>query len=526
MAWALLIGVVIFEGMLMLPMAYRQLGDSYARRAIGFVRTLSLPAVCTGALAWVLGRPGGPLFVFADTHGRVAGLALVGVAGLALMGVFYAILLASMPAVQRRPLLARFKALLGRLRPGADVPAPGTNGTTASTEADGEHAGRELVTSEVATSTGVKSVAQWIGSPERPIFSWLDLPDDDRVVGAAVLFPTIGLEAEYAARAMRDLAHRLAASRWAVLRVDYPGVGDSCGTWTDADLVLDWRRSVREAIGYARQLGTPRVAVVGLRLGATLAAAELAAGVGVDDLVLWDPCATGKAFIREQRALWAFRRNQAIEWGTLRDGEEWGSGEAAEPGSFEAPGVMLSAQTVSELQALAIGPGDLELASRELVLTREGRKVDRALAQRQGQPRVEFSEIIGQDVLLDAQAISPERTLERILQWLSEPIGRATAVETPRAAAATTLRLGGHPGVVERALDIGPARLFGILSEPEEGTEASAPTVIFLNAGRIGHCGPARFWVELARSWASEGVRCLRVDLSGLGDSPTRPQRT
>jgi alpha-beta hydrolase superfamily lysophospholipase len=187
---------------------------------------------------------------------------------------------------------------------------------------------------------------------------------------------------------------------------------------------------------------------------------------------------------------------------------------------------MLSAQTVSDLQALAIGPGDRELASRELVLTREGRKVDRALAQRQGQARVEFSEISGQDVLLDAQAICPERTLERILLWLSEPIGRSTAVETPRAAAATTLRLEGRPAVVERALDIGPARLFGILSEPEEETGRSAPTVIFLNAGRIGHCGPARFWVELARSWSSEGIRCLRVDLSGLGDSPTRPQRT
>jgi alpha-beta hydrolase superfamily lysophospholipase len=526
MAWALLIGVVIFEGILMLPMAYRQLGDSYPRRAIGFVRTLSLPALCTGALAWVLGRQGGPLFVFTDTHGRIAGLALVGVAGLGLMAVFYVVLLASMPAVQRRPLLARSRAWLGGLRGGADVPVPGTNDTSSSGGANRVYAGRELVTSEVATSTGVRSVAQWIGSPERPMFSWLDLPDDDSVVGAAVLFPTIGLEAEYAARAMRDLAHRLAASGWAVLRVDYPGIGDSCGTWTDANLVADWRRSVREAIGYARDLGTPRVAVIGLRLGATLAAAELATGTGVDDLVLWDPCATGKAFIREQRALWAFRRNQAIEWGTLREGEEWGSGEAAEPGSFEAPGVMLSAQTVSDLQALAIGPGDRELASRELVLTREGRKVDRALAQRQGQARVEFSEISGQDVLLDAQAICPERTLERILLWLSEPIGRSTAVETPRAAAATTLRLEGRPAVVERALDIGPARLFGILSEPEEATGRSAPTVIFLNAGRIGHCGPARFWVELARSWSSEGIRCLRVDLSGLGDSPTRPQRT
>src|ERR1039458_3363857 len=35
----------------------------------------------------------------------------------------------------------------------------------------------------------------------------------------------------------------------------------------------------------------------------------------------------------------------------------------------------------------------------------------------------------------------------------------------------------------------------------------------------------ARLWVEMARSWAAQGVRVLRLDLGGLGDSPTRPGR-
>jgi len=111
---------------------------------------------------------------------------------------------------------------------------------------------------------------------------------------------------------------------------------------------------------------------VGLRIGATLAAAELARGEAVDDLVLWDPCATGKAFLREQRALWAFLRDQATEWGILREGEVWGSAAAADDGSFEAPGVMFSAATVEELEPLAIAPGGRSLASRELLLARRG----------------------------------------------------------------------------------------------------------------------------------------------------------
>jgi O-antigen/teichoic acid export membrane protein len=116
MAWAVLIGVVIFEGMLLLPLAYRKLGDNFSRRAIGFVRALSLPALCAGGLAWVLGRGGGPMFAFTDMHGRIAGLAVVGVAGLLVLAVFYGIVLAGMPAVQRRPLLARSRVWLGRFR--------------------------------------------------------------------------------------------------------------------------------------------------------------------------------------------------------------------------------------------------------------------------------------------------------------------------------------------------------------------------------------------------------------------------
>lgn len=584
MAEAMLIGVVTMEGMLLLPLAYRQLGGSFARTAVGFLRTLVLPVLCTGALGWFLGRSDGPLYTFTDTHGRVAGLAVVGIAGLALLGVFYAVLLVTMPAIQRKPLLDRARVWLGRLgaRDAEDVAAPvapdreeeqrmllkdlplmvdtgwwrtggrpsadatATMGSSASGQAKSPNRGGDDMSTEVAPSTGVKfvaewlgpadralaswtgvkSVAHWLGPADRPLFAWLDLPDDNRVVGAVVLFPTIGLEADYSARAVRDLAHRLAAFRWAVLRVDYPGTGDSSGTWTDPDLVSDWRRSVREAIGFARTLGVPRVAVVGLRLGATLAASELGDELNVDDLVLWDPCATGKAFLREQRALWAFRRDQAIQWGTLREGEAWGSGDTNQDGSFEAPGVMFSAQTVSDLNELTIGPGDRRLASRELVLTREGRKLDRVLAERRGLSWVAFSEISGQETLLDADAVTPERTLGSILEWLNERVGGSIRIETPELPAAAMLRTTGRTAVLERPLAIGPTDLFGILSEPDVPAGRSVPTVIFLNAGRIGHQGPARLWVDLARSWSSEGLRCLRVDLSGLGFSPTRPGRT
>ncbi len=81
--------------------------------------------------------------------------------------------------------------------------------------------------------------------------------------------------------------------------------------------------------------------------------------------------------------------------------------------------------------------------------------------------------------------------------------------------------------VAEEITYLGPGRLFGIISRPP-AAPASGPgpgtTVVLLNSGRIDHVGPGRLWVELARSWAAGGLRVVRVDLSGLGDSPARPE--
>ena len=44
--------------------------------------------------------------------------------------------------------------------------------------------------------------------------------------------------------------------------------------------------------------------------------------------------------------------------------------------------------------------------------------------------------------------------------------------------------------------------------------------MLFVNAGPQRRTGPNRMWVEAARRWAAAGVPSLRIDLSGIGDSP------
>jgi pimeloyl-ACP methyl ester carboxylesterase len=46
---------------------------------------------------------------------------------------------------------------------------------------------------------------------------------------------------------------------------------------------------------------------------------------------------------------------------------------------------------------------------------------------------------------------------------------------------------------------------------------------VFFNTSNEEHTGTSRLWVELARRWAGDGVRCVRFDLTGVGDSPDFP---
>ncbi len=65
-------------------------------------------------------------------------------------------------------------------------------------------------------------------------------------------------------------------------------------------------------------------------------------------------------------------------------------------------------------------------------------------------------------------------------------------------------------------------RGFGIVTLPEQA-QAGAPVVVLLNAGLLHREEPYRLNVLAGRALAAAGYICIRVDLSGKGDTPTRP---
>ena len=119
---------------------------------------------------------------------------------------------------------------------------------------------------------------------------------------AVVLCQPWGQEYLRAHRSVRSLATQLARAGVHVLRFDYFGTGDSAGEMSDGDL-KGWQSDIDTAIGELKDTtGANKVGLVGLRLGATLAARVAAAKKGdVDSLVLWDPIVAGDEYLEEVR---------------------------------------------------------------------------------------------------------------------------------------------------------------------------------------------------------------------------------
>lgn len=157
----------------------------------------------------------------------------------------------------------------------------------------------------------------FFGRSERPLFG-IHHPALTRgtPAGAALLCNPFGQEAIRAHRIYRVMAGKLARAGWHVLRFDYFGTGDSAGASDEGDQA-QWIEDVLDASEeLASSTGTSRVAWVGLRYGASLAAlAAERAPRELSDLVLWDPVVDGRAYLTELAdAHAAYMREDLIRW--------------------------------------------------------------------------------------------------------------------------------------------------------------------------------------------------------------------
>jgi alpha-beta hydrolase superfamily lysophospholipase len=353
----------------------------------------------------------------------------------------------------------------------------------------------------------------WFGPSERPLFGWFVYPRNLRVRGAVVLCQPIAEEGNMAYRTFRTLSQQLAREGFLALRFDYDGTGDSAGKFEDPARRVTWTESIVHAVAESRLWGATHVSLVGMRLGATLgylAAAESA--LDLDDLILWDPCLTGKSFLRELQLLHR-------SW--------FGDQPGVPPGWIETPSYRFAPDFVADAGRIAIDgrvPSS-DLARRRTVLFRADRTPSPKLRAALPQDENEWANISGQAELLNVgtlEAAVPVHGLAEVVSRLLRAAPEPTSAITARYRPTARWRENAQE-VEETACFFGrDARLFGIRTSGA-APDPSRPHLLFLNVAAERHLGEGRTWLRLARDSASDGFISVRLDHSGVGDSATHP---
>jgi alpha-beta hydrolase superfamily lysophospholipase len=358
----------------------------------------------------------------------------------------------------------------------------------------------------------------FIGPDGRRVFAWHHPAQPHVRRGAAVvLCPPLGYDYICVYRTWRILAGRLAALGFDAIRFDYDGTGDSAGDPEEPGRPEAWLRSIEHAMTEARELtGSSAVALVGLRLSATLAIQAATARGGVDRLVLWSPFRSGRAYVHELKAYARLSRQYHVP-------------ETDDEPDICAAGHVVTRQTLEALAEWNLDALTTSPAPRVLVVDRDDRSVDRSIGDRLEALGCHVTRLrpAGTVDMLAQSALArvPEDALDAITGWLEDwrpPSGAARGASVEEAQAETSSVAVGL-GHQERALRFGPGnRLFGIFSAPA-GASSSAPAIVLLNTGCEYRVGPNRLYVPLAREWATRGHVVLRYDLGGIGDSAPPP---
>jgi len=344
---------------------------------------------------------------------------------------------------------------------------------------------------------------------------------------AILMCPPFGWEDMCSYRARREWADSLARSGFAVLRIDFPGSGDSPGGPHDPERLRAWTEGAGAA-ALSSTTGARRVAAIGIGLSGAIVYNALAADAPIDDLVLWGTSARGKTHLRELRAF------SYMESPGGPGAQTPANVQDTDDGSLAVAGYVLSEETQRELQELDLA--ELRAprldSAHVLLLERDGRPVDARLksAIEDHAAKLTVAEGDGYAAMMMAElphSVSAHAVFDRVSEWLLEELV-ATEAGTqqtpagggpPRGESSTEISMPDGTRVRETPITIEHplGNPIGILTEPIG--PAVGLCAVWLNAGPQRRIGPNRMWVEVARRWAAQGVPSFRVDLAAIGDA-------
>ncbi len=203
--------------------------------------------------------------------------------------------------------------------------------------------------------------ALFFGTGERSLYGVYHPPRARvaRRTGVVLCYP-FGQEYMRSHRAFRQLASLLTRAGFHLFRFDYYATGDSSGHSEEVTLA-QWFEDIGTAIEELRETAdVEQVALVGLRLGATLAAQVAAVRDDVSHVVLWDPIVSGASYLRD----------------LLASSDETMAGQAIdEADTVGVNGFPLSPSFRRELSAIDLTERGMRLPGRSLMVV-SGSSVD------------------------------------------------------------------------------------------------------------------------------------------------------
>ena len=373
-----------------------------------------------------------------------------------------------------------------------------------------------------AVSSSVKRIPFYFGSGDDAMIAWLHLPASSTVsTTGIVLCPPLAVEYMSTYRSYRYIADYYAQAGIPALRFDYHGTGDAAGYIEDSDRIQTWVGNILQATEHLKRLtACTDVGLFGFRMGANLATLA-SEKIDLAFLIIWAAFPRGRNFVRENRAV---QMTSAVKTDNL------------EVDYLDAGGMVYWQQTVDDISQIDLAKMRPK-ANRVLVIPRDDFTPDTKLLEnwKSAGINAEQQALAGSaNMILNAfYAVVPHDSIKQMVAWTKHSLPN-TNIELPASLdfnLTTNVEFKHYNGckgehkdsaitVKESIYWYGKDKTgFTILTEPSSKINEDLPVIIIANSGSTHRVGPSRLYVLLAREFARMGLRTLRIDVPGLGDS-------